>query len=130
VSNRRKPNLGNRYRVGYLASTAWFTRRNEWFREETTRHGVVRCAVCLGAGTTRTLELHHLDYTGVVETAARWIAGEAHEDLIAAHPEHHRLIHQLMDSDRVLSRMRSRQDATLQAISKLRQKIAHVLLAA
>ncbi|MFJ8896775.1 hypothetical protein ACIRCZ_19490 [Leifsonia sp. NPDC102414] len=78
----------------------------------------------------QTLELHHLDYSGVTETASGWIAREAHKDLMAVHPEHHRLIHQLLDKDPVLSRMRGRRDATLQAISKLRQKIVRALLAA
>lgn len=131
MSNRRRPARGNRYRNGYLTSMEWFRRRARWFREETDLYGIVRCAVCLGRGTSSTLELHHLDYSRVVESPeGGWTAGEDHADLLAVHPQHHRMLHQLLDSDRVLGKMRNRRDASMQAIAKLRRRIIRAVMAA
>jgi hypothetical protein len=124
MSNRRRPARTNQYRAGYLHSKPWFARRARWFTEEADTHGVVRCAVCSGKGTSRTLELHHLDYTGVREDATGWVAAEPHEDLVAAHPRCHEWIHRLIDRDTVLGGMMSRRAANLQAITRLRAKIA------
>lgn len=131
MSNRRRPARGNRYRTGYLTSIEWFRRRARWFREEADTYGVVRCAVCLGRGTSSTLELHHLDYRGVAEVpGGGWRAGEEHTDLLAVHPDHHRMVHQLLDSDKVLGRLRNRRDASMQAIAKLRRRIIRAVMAA
>uniref|UniRef100_UPI003703FA75 hypothetical protein n=1 Tax=Vibrio cidicii TaxID=1763883 RepID=UPI003703FA75 len=68
MSNRRRPARGNKYRTNYLHSGAWFARRDRWFLDEQTRNGEIRCALCLGAGGSHSLELHHLDYRGVTQT--------------------------------------------------------------
>jgi hypothetical protein len=104
---------------------AWFRRRDEWFAEETRRHGVVRCVVCRRAGTARKLELHHMDYAGVVEHEdGTWTAGERHEDLVAAHPRCHEWIHSLLDRDPAASAASTRRAANERVISRLRHKFA------
>lgn len=129
MSNRRRPARGNTYRSGYLKSVVWFTRRTQWFRDEAVlTGGVVRCAICSGRGDTRSLELHHLDYTGVAFQDGRWVAGEAHLDLVAMHPDHHRIVHELIDRDPVLRNHRTRREANRIAISKLRNRIRDSLL--
>lgn len=134
MSNRRRPARGNSYRTGYLRSPAWYARRARWFRDEATlTHGAVRCAVCTVKGTPRTLELHHLSYDGVASTAGRWTANEAHGDLVAVCPDHHRLIHQLTDRDPVLRDHRSRRAANREAIARLRRRLTqrlHSMIAA
>jgi len=128
VSNGRKPSGGNQYRTGYLSSPAWHQRRRAWFAEEERRHGIVRCAVCSRRGTLKTLELHHVDYRGVRQTAeGRWIAEEPHEDLVAVDPRCHTWLHQLIDRDPVLRGLVGRRQANLQAISRLRSKITQQL---
>jgi hypothetical protein len=123
MSNRRRPAWDNRYRTRYLHSPAWFARRDRWFIDEAHRNGVVRCALCLGAGTSRTLELHHLDYHGVMQTPFGWRAHERHKDLTALHPRCHESVHQLIDRDRALSGLVSRRAASAEAIARLRTKI-------
>lgn len=124
MSNRRRPARGNRYRSGYLRSVAWFRRRDAWFAEEITRNGTARCCVCDRPGVKRTLELHHLEYSGVSEGPDGWVAGEVHEDLVAAHPRCHEWIHKLLDRDDAFGGLMSRRSANLQVISRLRSKIA------
>ncbi len=123
MSNIRKPRRINSYRRGYLRSPAWFARRDQWFRDEQRRTGTVACAACLVDGTARTLELHHLDYSGVERTDAGWRAQEAHSDLVAVHPYCHELLHRLLDRDRVLARHRDRRTASLSALLHLRRKL-------
>lgn len=125
MSNRRRPARTNQYRSGYLRSRAWFARRRRWFDDEEARNGETRCAVCDANGSKRTLELHHLDYEGVHETDGVWAAGEAHQDLVAAHPRCHEWIHRLLDRDDVLASLLSRRAANVQAISRLQAKLAH-----
>ncbi|MGO4594847.1 hypothetical protein AB4Z18_13615 [Leifsonia sp. 2TAF2] len=127
MSNRRRPGRDNNYRSRYLHSTAWFARRDRWFADEETRTGHVRCALCLGAGSPRSLELHHLDYRGVTQTPHGWTAHEPHEDLTALHPRCHEYVHQLIDRDRALSGCVSRRTASIQAIARLQAKIAHYI---
>ena len=127
MSNRRRPARGNTYRSNYLHSGAWFARRDRWFLEEGSRNGTIRCALCLGVGSARSLELHHLDYRGVTQTPHGWTAHEQHEDLTALHPRCHEYVHQLIDRDRVFSGFVSRRSASLQAIARLRAKIAHYI---
>lgn len=127
MSNRRRPGRDNTYRSRYLHSPAWFARRDHWFADEQTRTGHVRCALCLGAGSSRSLELHHLDYRGVTQTPHGWTAGEKHEDLTALHPRCHEYVHQLIERDRALSGFVSRRTASVQAIARLQAKIAHYI---
>lgn len=123
MSNHRRPIWDNTYRTRYLHSPAWFARRDRWFTDERRRTGPIRCALCLGTGNPRTLELHHLDYHGVTQTPKGWAARERHQDLTALHPRCHEYVHQLIDRDRALSGLVSRRTASTQAICRLRAKI-------
>ena len=127
MSNRRRPARDNTYRSHYLHSGAWFARRDRWFLEEEHRNGTIRCALCLGAGSARSLELHHLDYRGVTQGPHGWVAAEPHEDLTALHPRCHEWVHKLIDRDRALSGLITRRAASAQAITRLRGKIAQLL---
>ncbi len=120
MSNRRIPTAGGRYRSGFLKSTAWLARRDRWFREHTRAHGAVACELCDGIGDARSLELHHLDYTGVDRTSRGWRSRERDEDLMPLHPACHETLHRLIDRDTVLSRQRTRRDATMIALAQLR----------
>ena len=127
MSNRRRPARDNTYRTRYLHSRAWLARRNRWFTDEETRNGEIRCALCLGVGSSHSLELHHLDYNGVIQTPRGWAAHEKHEDLTALHPRCHEYVHQLIERDRMLSGFVSRRTASLHAIARLQAKIAHYI---
>jgi hypothetical protein len=76
------------------------------------------------ASRKRDLELHHLDYTGVVQAPnGRWVAGEAHEDLVCVHPRCHEWIHRALDNDPAAGAAIDRRTANLRVISLLRRKI-------
>jgi 5-methylcytosine-specific restriction protein A len=126
MSNARKSDRLNAYRTGYLKSVSWYVRRRAWFREEATlREGVVRCTICARAGSESTLELHHLEYLRVTGTSTGgWVSGEQHTDLVAVHPRCHVWIHQIIDRDVVLRGLIGRRQANLQAIARLRAKVA------
>lgn len=122
---RRTMSRRRGYVLGYLRSIAWFRRRDQWFEDEVARHGLVRCIVCRKAGSRRTFELHHLEYTGVTQDArSEWIAGERHEDLVAAHPRCHEWIHTLLDRDEAASAAVDRRAANVRVIRGLRAKFA------
>lgn len=123
MSNTRRTNRRNPYRSGYLRSTQWFRRRDQWFDTEEQKATAIICAVCPQTGGRRDFELHHLDYDGVKQTLDGWIAEESHDDLTACHPRCHELLHRLLDRDRVLGRLRGRRHANVQAIARLRRKI-------
>lgn len=57
-----------------------------------------------------TLQLHHLDYQGVIRSDGGWRASERHDDLVPLHPSCHESLHRLIERDTVLSRHRSRRD--------------------
>jgi hypothetical protein len=67
-------------------------------------------------------ELHHITYSGVVQ-GQRWVAGGGHEDLIPLHPLCHELLHWFIDTDPILARHRSREDATAQALPKVLARV-------
>ncbi len=119
MSNGRKPGRSNTYRTGYLRSTAWFARRDEWFHTESRRAGELRCAGCRVRDVKSRLELHHIDYARVAFREGRWIAGETHADLICLHPRCHELLHRLIDRDRILRYHRTRTAATAHALNAL-----------
>ncbi|MEV5072709.1 hypothetical protein MRBLMI12_004372 [Microbacterium sp. LMI12-1-1.1] len=123
MSNRRRPALVNIYRSEFLRSRAWFARRDRWFRDQTARGIPLECAACGQPADKHHLELHHLDYTGMSSTNGRWLALEAHEDLMPLHPYCHDLLHRLIDRDPVLSGNRTRRDATHVALQRLRPKL-------
>lgn len=127
MSNGHLPAWDDSFRIRYLHSSAWFARRDIWFVEESRHAGRIRCALCLGVGNARTLELHHLDYRGVTQTPTGWVARERHQDLTALHARCHESVHQLIDHDRALSGLVSRRAASVQAISQLRAKIARLI---
>jgi 5-methylcytosine-specific restriction enzyme A len=126
MSNRRRPGLFNLYRGEFLRSRIWFARRDRWFAEENARGRLLHCAGCVQPATKTELELHHLDYAGVLLEQGRWTAREAHEDLVPMHPYCHELLHRLIDRDAVLSRNRTRRAASHQALQRLRLKLAPV----
>lgn len=122
---RRAPRRRKGYVQGYLKSMAWFRRRDQWFVDETARHGSVRCIVCRKSGRPGRLELHHLDYAGVTRNeSGRWVAGERHEDLVAAHPRCHEWIHIQLDRDAAASAAVDRRAANVRVIRGLRAKFA------
>jgi len=123
MSNRRRPARDNGYRAGFLRSPAWFARRDRWFHARAATGVPVLCALCDAVGDHRTLELHHLDYAGVVRGARGWRSLERDEDLLPLHPACHELLHRLIDRDTVLSRQRTRRDATTIALALLKNAI-------
>ncbi|MGC5172051.1 hypothetical protein ACLQ2Q_15500 [Microbacterium sp. DT81.1] len=124
MSNRRRPGLLNLYRGEFLRSKVWFARRDRWFTDESATGRALRCAGCQRPADKRHLELHHLDYTGVILDNGRWQAREAHEDLVPMHPYCHELLHRLIDRDAVLSRHRTRRAASHHALERLQLKLA------
>lgn len=117
MSNRRRPAVHNTYQTGFLRSPAWFARRTRWFR-----HHPAVCAGCGVVGTARTVELHHLDYTGVTHTGGQWQAGERDDDLLPLCPTCHEQVHRLIDRDYVLAHLRTRRAATEIALTALRKE--------
>lgn len=120
MSNRRRGQIRNTYRTGYLRSPAWFRRRDTWFHTTLQSGQPLVCAACRLPGTPRTLELHHLTYRGIRVLDGRWLATERHPDLIPLHPGCHELLHRLIDRDRALAKHRTRRDATRIALDRLR----------
>ena len=116
MSNSRRSAHANSYRSGYLKSKQWFARRARWFTEhDTPVQNMIVCAGCRRLTDKRFLELHHVSYEGVEYRDGSWSAQEAHEDLWPMHPACHELLHRLIDRDPVLSRHRSRRDASTAA---------------
>lgn len=124
MNNRRRHWRGNAYRTGYLRSRSWFERRDRWFSAESTLGNSLTCIVCGRPALPHQLELHHLDYRGVIQTPRGWVSREQHRDLVPLHPLCHELLHRLIERDRVLARMRGRRDASGIALARLRQKLA------
>lgn len=120
MGNARRPAPNNSYRSRFLRSPSWFARRDRWFRQHAVGGVPIVCALCDVAGNHRSLELHHIDYSGVVLTARGWRAWERDEDLLPLHSACHEELHRLIDRDTVLSRQRSRRDATEIALGLLR----------
>lgn len=125
MTNNRKPLHARAYRSTFLRSRAWFARRDKWFATQALCARPIACAGCGRPSTKRDLELHHLDYAGVSQTEdGRWVALEAHRDLVAMHPYCHELLHRLIDRDIVLSRHRARRAASEYALQVLRRKLS------
>lgn len=81
--------VAERQRYGtYMASPAWFRRREAWLEAWTTAHGEPTCRVCGAPWTLRSGDLHHRTYARLGEE--RWT------DLIplcrTCHTELHRLL--------------------------------------
>ena len=123
MSNRRKTGVQNAYRADFLRSPAWFARRARWFRKEERLGRPLLCSACRRLATSAQMELHHLDYTGVRFVRGGWRAFERHDDLVPLHPHCHDLLHRLIDRDRVLAYHRSRRDASVIALERLRTKL-------
>jgi 5-methylcytosine-specific restriction protein A len=122
MSNRRRPLRGNAYVTAYLKSPAWFARRDRWFATHARNARPLCCAACGDAATAHELELHHLEYAGVIFDG-RWRARERHEDLVPLHPSCHELLHRLIERDRVLSHNRPRRAASELALARLHAKL-------
>lgn len=123
MSNRRKAPLANLYRTEYLRSRAWFARRHRWFARQRTLGIPLLCAGCGQPATVAELELHHLDYRGVITRGGVFKALEADDDLTPMHPYCHELLHRLIDRDAVLAQNRSRRTASDEALQRLRRKL-------
>lgn len=123
MTNRRRPALMNLYRSEFLHSRTWFARRDRWFTQQAARCIALTCAGCGRPAEKKQLELHHLDYTGVVLEQGRWIALEAHDDLVPMHSYCHDLLHRLIDRDAVLTRNRTRRAASVHALERLRRSL-------
>ncbi|MDL9978616.1 hypothetical protein [Microbacterium candidum] len=123
MTNRRRSGLRNSYRSEFLRSPAWFARRDRWFRKQQRLGRPLACAACGRAASKDQLELHHLDYRGVIRADGTWRAFERHADLVPLHPYCHELLHRLIDRDAVLARHRSRRDASSLALERLRVKL-------
>lgn len=125
MSNARKPTTGNNYRSGYLQSKAWFARRDAYFKA----HQDAACAVTgkRPKHPSRELELHHVTYDGVVQRPdGSWVAGEKDTDLVPMYPACHEAVHRLLDQDRALRGLVSRQVATERAIQAVRQQLVNM----
>lgn len=125
MSNHRRGEIDNIYRTDYLHSKAWYARRARWFREHATTGIPLECAACRTPGAPKEFELHHADYTGITLREGRWYGYEHHDDLLPLHPYCHELLHRLIDRDQVLSRHRTRSDATRIALDALHTALAH-----
>lgn len=123
MSNRRRPGILNLYTGEFLHTRAWFARRDRWFTEEHAAGRALACAGCDRPADKSQLELHHLDYHGVILESGRWEAREAHGDLVPMHPYCHELLHRLIDRDAVLARNRTRRAASHLALDRLRRKL-------
>jgi len=94
------------YSRGYLRSREWFARRRRWFEEVRAAGMEPACVVCSmtepeGRRSGVSLDLHHVSYAGVEQTEqGRWIAAEAHEDLMPLCRHDHQRLHQMMDGRR------------------------------
>lgn len=108
----------------YLASRSWWGRRSRWFAAHASAEGTVECVVCLRAMAERAFDLHHLDYSGVVDLGlGKWQSRERDEDLMALCRQHHDDLHSLLDADRGWTSMGRRQ-ASLEVASVLRAQFA------
>ena len=119
MSNQRRGGIFHPYRLEYLTQRAWFARRARWFAEQAATGEPLLCVGCGRRETQSRLELHHLDYAGVHLNAGVWTAAEPYEDLMPMHRSCHELLHRLIDRDVVLSRHRTRRDATYLALERL-----------
>lgn len=86
------------YQSGYLRSGAWFRRRRAWFSTVEASGRQVVCQVC---GTTKRLDLHHMNYEGVSQNPSGvWVAAEADEDLMPLCRGCHEDLHAELDRRR------------------------------
>ncbi len=119
MSNRRGGPRSPHYRTGFLRSPAWRARRARWFARQTRHRDPLACVACTRPATPAELELHHLNYRGVIYRDGSWRAFEQHADLLPIHPYCHELLHRLLDRDCALA-TRGRRSASLQALARLR----------
>lgn len=125
MSSRRKPDTERAKYKEYLRSPAWRHRSAEWRHDEQARTGRrPECAACLINGS---LELHHLDYSGVTWTSDGWVAEEDHDDIVALCPRCHEAVHKLLDFESTYGGL-SRRIASLEAIRRLRRRIVNLVL--
>ena len=71
-----------------------------WFRDCRAAGHEPACQVCgVTLSDVKSLDLHHVSYKGVTrdEVSGKWLAREAHEDLMPMCREHHQRLHQIMD---------------------------------
>lgn len=98
----------------YMASPAWFARRQHWANEWMARHGTEPyCLVCGDPWSLRHDDLHHRTY-------AR-LGHEAHHDLIPLCRVCHRALHRVLESNPSWRRLDRRQATDLIVVA-LRHK--------
>ncbi|SEB30093.1 hypothetical protein [Arthrobacter woluwensis] len=86
--------------AAYLRSQAWAWRRQRYFRD-LRRKGIEPCCMVCAVTLTEngTLDLHHLNYTGVViNPDGSFKAAEKDQDLIPLCRAHHEHLHRLLDT--------------------------------
>ena len=98
----------------YMASPAWFARREGWATDWTARHGAEPCClVCGSVWSLRHDDLHHRSY-------AR-LGHEARHDLIPLCRRCHRALHRVLECDPSWRRL-DRTQATDLIVVALRHK--------
>lgn len=118
------------YREGYTRSRAWFMRRDAFLDMVLERDGFIACACCLDVRQKENIQVHHLDYTGVVQLeSGRWVAREADDDLLPMCEWCHEEVHKVMDADMGWSQW-SRRDATREIVARIQRRLAAAGVAA
>ena len=100
----------------YMASPAWFRRRDEWAREEAARlaPAPIRCrGGCGREWSPERDDLHHCDYDR--------LGDETHEDLWGMCRTCHTQLHDLLDSSKSWRKL-PRRTANLHAIAILQSR--------
>jgi hypothetical protein len=98
----------------YMASAAWWRRRERWYRDEVAASGrAPRCAVCDTEWTLTSGDLHHATYDN--------LGREHHRDLIPMCRTCHERLHQILDHSKHWRKL-PRALATHQLITILRRR--------
>ncbi|NKX94263.1 hypothetical protein HF995_13455 [Sanguibacter hominis ATCC BAA-789] len=113
----------------YLRSPGWHARRATWFEANAENDGKVPCVVCRSRLSVHTLQLHHVDYRGVVELAGgRWASRERDDDLMPFCADCHEQLHTLFDGNPGWKAL-GRRAATTRAVGKMQRRLARYLAA-
>ncbi len=97
----------------YMASPAWWRRRERWYRDETLRTGhEPRCAICDRDWALTSGDLHHTSYDN--------LGHEHHTDLVAMCRSCHELLHQILGTSKHWQRL-DRASSSAELITILRR---------
>jgi hypothetical protein len=98
----------------YIASPAWWRRRERWYHDEVTATGrPPQCAVCDKEWTLTSGDLHHATYDD--------LGREQHRDLVPMCRTCHERLHQILDRSKHWRKL-PRAVATRQLITILRRQ--------